>query len=222
AEAAGRAASRRPAALPADAGHRGRQQRLAERHPLASPAPSPHPHGRAGTHRAGMVARSRGKPARLLLRGRHRRPALLAVPQPQHLVPARAVRMTAYAELQVTSNFSFLEGASHAHELVGQAAALGLSAIAITDRNSLAGVVRALSAIRQQGLEKKLQLIIGARIDLRDGPSVLLLPEDRAAYGRLSRLISKGRRAAPKGECELYWSDLLEELDGQQAILLPP
>ncbi|WP_298725422.1 error-prone DNA polymerase [uncultured Ferrovibrio sp.] len=126
--------------------------------------------------------------------------------------------MTAYAELQVTTNFSFLEGASSPEELVRQAIALGLSALAITDRNSLAGVVRAYTEAR----DRDLKIIVGARLDLRDGPSVLCLPENRAAYGRLSRLITKGRRRIEKGECELYWGDLLDSLEGQQIILLPP
>ena len=88
-----------------------------------------------------------------------------------------------YAELQVTSNFSFLRGASHAHELVVTAARLGHRAIAVTDRNTLAGIVRAHVAAK----EAKLQFIVGARIDLQDAPSVLLYPTDREAYGRLSQ-----------------------------------
>ncbi|MEE8534351.1 MAG: PHP domain-containing protein, partial [Alphaproteobacteria bacterium] len=88
----------------------------------------------------------------------------------------------AYAELQVTSNFSFLRGASHAEELVGAAAALGLSAIAICDRNTLAGVVRAHVAARETGM----RLVVGARLDFDCGASVLCFPTDRTAYGRLS------------------------------------
>src|SRR5690348_17722968 len=103
--------------------------------------------------------------------------------------------MTAYAELQVTSNFSFLRGASHPRELVETAKALGHSAIAITDRNSLAGVVRAHAAAEEWGL----RLIIGCRLDLADAPSLLCFPTDRAAYGRLSRLLTLGKRRATKG-----------------------
>ncbi|HEY8245930.1 MAG TPA: PHP domain-containing protein, partial [Hyphomicrobium sp.] len=88
-----------------------------------------------------------------------------------------------YAELQVTTNFSFLRGASHGEELVAQAHALGLAALAVTDRNTLAGVVRAHLAAKELGLK----LIVGARLDLKDAPSVLCLPRDRQAYGRLSR-----------------------------------
>src|SRR5699024_4630949 len=105
-----------------------------------------------------------------------------------------AYERPAYAELQVTSNFSFLRCASHPEELTATAAALGLHAVAITDRNSLAGIVRAHTAAKQFGI----RLIVGARLDLEDAPSLLCLPTDRAAYGRLARLITTGRRRAPK------------------------
>jgi len=124
--------------------------------------------------------------------------------------------MSQYAELQVMSNFSFLEGGAHPHELVGQAAALGLKAIAITDRNSLAGVVRAHQAAKDAGI----QLIIGARIDVTDGPSVLALVPDRPTYARLAKLITLGRRRAPKGECHLATADILEKLQGAKIIVL--
>ena len=97
---------------------------------------------------------------------------------------------TRYAELQVTTNFSFLEGASHPHELIVRAAELGLSAIAITDRNSLAGVVRAQLAAR----ELDVKLIVGCRLTFKDGsPDLLCYPKDRAAYGRLCRLLTVGK-----------------------------
>nr|MCU0894705.1 PHP domain-containing protein [Rhodospirillales bacterium] len=102
--------------------------------------------------------------------------------------------MTAYAELHVTSNFSFLRGASHPEELVAAAAALGHRAIAITDRNTLAGVVRAHAVARLA----EIRFVVGARLDLDDAPSLLCFPTDRAAYGRLSRLLTTGRRRAPK------------------------
>ena len=120
----------------------------------------------------------------------------------------------AYIELQVTTNFSFLRGASHADELMGRAAALGYPALGVTDRNSLAGVVRAHVAAKSAGL----RVLVGARLDVRDGMSVLAYPTDRAAYGRLSRLITLGRRRAPKGACELYGTDVLEYGD----LPLPP
>ena len=116
--------------------------------------------------------------------------------------------MTGYAELHCFSNFTFLEGASHAEELVQQAASLGLKAIAITDRNTLAGVVRAHTAAKDAGV----QLIIGAQLDFADAPSVLCLPTDLAAYSRLSQLISLGRRRVPKGYCLLYWAVFREGL----------
>ncbi|MGE3066005.1 MAG: error-prone DNA polymerase [Variibacter sp.] len=123
-----------------------------------------------------------------------------------------------YVELQITSNFSFLRGASHAHELVATAARLGHRAIAVTDRNTLAGMVRAHVAAK----DAKLQLIVGARIDLQDAPSLLLYPTDREAYGRLSQLITLGRRRAPKGECHLVLTDVLTQAEGQIAIAVPP
>lgn len=101
-----------------------------------------------------------------------------------------------YADLQVTSNFTFLEGASHAEELAAQAATLGHAAIAITDRNSLAGIVRAHITCK----ENNIRLIVGCRLDFRSGDSLLCFPQDRAAYGRLCELLTLGRRRAPKGE----------------------
>src|SRR5438045_3476029 len=101
-----------------------------------------------------------------------------------------------YAELQVTSNFSFLRGASHPDELVVTAAALGHQAIAITDRNSVAGLVRAHHAAKTVGI----RLVIGVRLDLADGTSLLAYPEDPAAYGRLTRPLTLGKPRAPKGE----------------------
>jgi len=126
--------------------------------------------------------------------------------------------VTSYAELQVTTNFSFLRGASHPHELAAQAAALGHRAIAVTDRNSLAGVVRMHIAAKDAGLP----LVVGARLDLAGGASLLAFPEDRAAYGRLSRLITLGRRRAPKGECELFRTDVLSHGAGMVLVVLPP
>lgn len=123
-----------------------------------------------------------------------------------------------YAELQCMTNFSLLEGASHGEELAQRAKELGLAAFAVTDRNSLAGVVRAHIAAKDAGI----RFIVGARLDFADGPSALCYPTDRAAYGRLSSLITIGRRRAPKGECLLYWSDFLNQIEGQLVLLLPP
>src|SRR5262249_45649985 len=124
----------------------------------------------------------------------------------------------AYAELQVTSNFSFLRGASHPDELVVTAAALGLAAVAITDRNSFAGIVRAHHAAKTVGL----RLVIGSRLALRDGTRLRPFPEDRAAYGRLCRLLTLGKRRAPKGECHLGWADVVAHGEGQILVVLPP
>ncbi len=123
-----------------------------------------------------------------------------------------------YAELQVTTNFTFLEGGSHAEELVATAKARGLSAIAVTDRNTLAGVARAYLAAK----EADMRLIVGARLDLTDAPSLICLPTDRAAYGRLSRLLTLGQRRAGKGECRLGLDDVAAHAEGQIFLSLPP
>ncbi|NBC33212.1 MAG: DNA polymerase III subunit alpha, partial [Alphaproteobacteria bacterium] len=123
-----------------------------------------------------------------------------------------------YVELQVTSNFSFLHGASHPEELAMTAAALGHPAIAIADRNSLAGVVRAHLACKAAGI----RLVVGARLDLEDGPSLLCFPTDRAAYGRLAKLITRGRRAAAKGACRLTRADVDQAAEGQRLVVVPP
>ena len=121
-----------------------------------------------------------------------------------------------YAELHCLSNFSFLRGASHPEELVARAAELGYSALALTDRNSLAGVVRAHQAAKEHGLH----LLIGAEITPLDAPPVVLIAPNRSAYGRLSRLITRGRRRAAKGECELYLEDIADLAEGLIAIVL--
>ncbi|MBI1207022.1 MAG: DNA polymerase III subunit alpha [Azospirillum sp.] len=125
--------------------------------------------------------------------------------------------MTGYAELQVMSNFSFLEGASHGSELALTAAALGMTAFAVTDRNTLAGVVRAHLAAKSAGI----RLVVGCRLDFQDGPSLLCYPTDRAAYGRLSRLLTLGKRRAPKGECHLWRADLWEHDQGCRFVAVP-
>src|SRR5215831_18795191 len=122
-----------------------------------------------------------------------------------------------YAELQVTTNFSFLRGASHPDELVLTAAALGHQAIAITDRNSFAGIVRAHHAAKEIGI----RLVVGCRLDLCDGTSLLAYPTDRTAYGRLTRLLTLGKRRALKGECHLDYADVVAHGDGQIVIVLP-
>ena len=122
----------------------------------------------------------------------------------------------AYAELHAKTNFSFLEGASHPDELVAQAAALGYRALAITDRHSLAGVVRAAIAAKQVGLK----LLIGAEVLPADAAGAVLLATDRTSYGRLSRLLTLGRRRAPKGQCELVFDDVASHSQGLLACVL--
>ena len=110
-----------------------------------------------------------------------------------------------YTELQVTTNFSFLQGGSHPEELVEKAAELRLSGIGITDRNSLAGVVRAHVAAKSLGI----QILPGARLDFADAPSLLAYPMNKEGYCRLSALLSKGNLRTEKGKCLLYKEDAL-------------
>jgi len=127
--------------------------------------------------------------------------------------------MSSYAELQATSNFSFLRGASHPEELALAAEALGLPAIGVTDRNTLAGVVR----LWTEAKPLKVRSLTGCRLDFADGtPSVLCYPSHREAYGRLTRLLTVGQRRAKKGGCVLHWSDFLEHGDGQLVLIVPP
>ena len=126
--------------------------------------------------------------------------------------------MSAYAELAVTTNFSFLRGASHPQEMVARADELGLAAIGIADRNSLAGVVRAYDEARK----RKIKLLVGSRLVTVDGFEVLAYPTDRAAYGRLCRLITAGNLKAKKGECHLTFEDIFGASAGQIFIALPP
>ncbi len=139
------------------------------------------------------------------------------------------VKKHGYAELAVTTNFSFLRGASHPQEFVAAAALYGLSAIGIADRNTLAGVVRAYDALSHHNLahpdlpEKKPKLLIGARLVFKDGtPDILAYPRDRTAYGRLCRLLSSGKLKAEKGDCDLSLADLLEFEKGLLLAVMPP
>ena len=138
-------------------------------------------------------------------------------PPPIPKVELSQSRDLPYAELHCKTNFSFLEGASHPDELVNRAIELGYSAIAITDRHSLAGIVRAHAAAK----ESDLKLLIGAEIAPVDASRVVLLATDRAAYGQLARLISVGQRRAPKGECELTLDDIAQHSNGLLAAVAP-
>lgn len=134
--------------------------------------------------------------------------------------PPKAVASSeyAYAELDVTTNFSFLRGASHPDELVFTSALLGQKAMAVTDVNSVAGVIRAYAAARDI---ENFHLIVGARLAFTDAPDVLVWASDREAYGRLCRLLTIGRRRAPKGQCHLSLDDFLDHHEGLLAALAP-
>jgi len=130
--------------------------------------------------------------------------------------------MNAYAEIAVTTNYSFLRGASHPGELVQRAADLRHAAIGMADRNTLAGIVRAYAAL-QAVKENKPKLLVGARLVFVDGtPDILAYPTDRAAYGRLCRLLSAGKLRAPKGECHLALDDLLKWQEGLLLAVMAP
>src|SRR6266446_4223535 len=185
-----------------------------------------------------MVAPSRAEAdARLLPRGGQRGSPLLALSRwtvrardrPSALVCAWVVRMNApvpaYAELAVTTNFSFLRGASSPEEFVVAATLYGLHAIGIADRNSLAGVVRAYDALDHPDLAelKKPRLLVGARLVFKDQtPDILAYLTDRESYGRLCRLISVGKLRAEKGDCTLNFDDLVQWQGGMLLALVPP
>jgi error-prone DNA polymerase len=151
---------------------------------------------------------------------------------------ATGIEPPAYAELAVTTNFSFLRGASHPKEMVATADALGLAAIGIADRNSFAGVVRAFETWKkiekrkaeeaeQTGAPKEptVKLLVGTRLVTTDGFEVLAYPTDRAAYGRLCRLLTAGNRKikkGEKGECLIFFEGILAASQGQMLIALPP
>ncbi len=127
-----------------------------------------------------------------------------------------------YAEIGITTNFSFLRGGSHPEDYVHQASELRLPVIGLADRNTLAGVVRAYKELKNSDLTHPPRLLIGARLVFTDGtPDILAYPRDRDAYGRLCRLLTRGKRAAGKGECHLVLADLLDFAEGQLLVLMP-
>src|SRR3954447_19769340 len=132
-------------------------------------------------------------------------------------MPPPPVAQSPYVELGVTSPFSFLRGASDAIELTLTALDQGYDSIGIADRNTLAGVVRMHSACHGAGLKP----LIGCRLDLADGPSLLAYPIDRDGYGRLSRLLSLGKMRSEKGECDLSLSDVTAHQEGIAFIAWP-
>jgi error-prone DNA polymerase len=123
-----------------------------------------------------------------------------------------------YIELQVTTNFSFLRGASHPEEMVEQASEYDYHAIAITDRNTLAGVVRAHATAKKSGM----RIIPACRLDLQDGPSLLVFPTDINAYAQLSNLLTVGNLRTEKGKCLLYKADVYNHATGSKFIVIPP
>jgi error-prone DNA polymerase len=130
-----------------------------------------------------------------------------------------------YAEIGITTNFSFLRGGSHPQDYVHQASLFGLSAIGIADHNTLAGVVRAYTELENPGIKFKPKLLIGSRLVFTDDtPDILAFPRDRAAYGRLCQLLTRGKRGEDtlKGECHLKFDDLLEFAEGQLLALTLP
>ncbi|HEX7791703.1 MAG TPA: PHP domain-containing protein, partial [Afipia sp.] len=133
------------------------------------------------------------------------------------------MKITDYAEIGITTNFSFLRGGSQPQEYVREASALRLSAIGIADHNTLAGVVRAYKELRNSEVQHKPRLLIGARLVFADGtPDILIYPRDRAAYGRLCQLLTRGKLAAGKGGCHLKLDDLLDFAEGQLLVLSLP
>ncbi|MNI17409.1 Error-prone DNA polymerase [compost metagenome] len=122
-----------------------------------------------------------------------------------------------YAELQVTTHCSFLRGASSAEELFLKASELGIEAIGVVDRNSLAGIVLALEASRATGL----RLVVGCPLDLQDGMWVLVYPTDRLPHSRLTRLITLGKSRGGKNNCILYWDDVIAYSDRIIGIMVP-
>ncbi len=125
--------------------------------------------------------------------------------------------MIRYAELQATSHFSFLRGASSPEDLFSQAALCGIEALAVCDRSSLAGIVRAHQASKATGV----RAVVGCRLDLTDGTALLVYPTDRTAYGRLCRLLTLGKGRAGKAACDLDWEDVESWSEGLLAMLVP-
>jgi error-prone DNA polymerase len=130
----------------------------------------------------------------------------------------RLARSMSYTELQVTTNFTFLRGASHPEEFVQQASEYGYTAIAITDRNTFAGIVRAHAAAKKLSM----RVIPACRLDLIDGQSLLAYPTDIQAYARVSNLITTGNLRTEKGKCELYKADVYQFAQGSKFIVVPP
>jgi error-prone DNA polymerase len=133
-----------------------------------------------------------------------------------------------YAEIGITTNFSFLRGGSDPRAYVHQASEFGLAAIGIADHNTLAGVVRAYKELENPKVIHKPKLLIGSRLVFIDGtPDILVYPRHREAYGLLCQLLTRGKRGSEfekteKGECHLRLDDLMEFAEGQLLVLALP
>ncbi|MBI1867825.1 MAG: error-prone DNA polymerase [Methylocystis sp.] len=140
----------------------------------------------------------------------------------EETTPGKGAGAPRYAELATTTNFSFLRGASHPEEMVARAIELGHCGVGVADRNSLAGVVRAYSSLREnKAAAPGFRLAVGARLVFADAtPDILCYPKDRAAYGRLCRLLTRGNARAEKGQCTLYLDDLIECGEGVQLVAM--
>jgi error-prone DNA polymerase len=152
---------------------------------------------------------------------------VVAFPEAKHSAPRPSIPPPAYAELAVTTNFSFLRGASDPEELVIAAKQLGLRGLGIADRNSVAGVVRAHVAAKEletaENGKREFKIAVGARLVFADAtPDILVYPRDRAGWGRLTRLLTLGKRRAEKGDCILRLPDLLDFIEGLNLIVVPP
>src|SRR5256885_12387320 len=135
---------------------------------------------------------------------------------------------SAYAEIGITTNFPFLRGGSDPRAYVHEASRLNIPVIGIADHNTLAGVVRAWNELDNPAVIHKPKLLIGSRLVFIDGtPDILVYPRDRAAYGLLCQLLTRGKRGGDaeriaKGECHLKLDDLLEFSEGQLLVLTLP
>jgi len=171
----------------------------------------------AGTAVAARAAPFRARPNTVYLYGLRQNAGPRGAPDPgaaTRLFPM----LPAYAELHCLSNFSFLRGASHPDELARRAQALGYAALALADECSLSGVVRAHLAAKEVGLP----LVVGSEVAIDDGTKLVLLVTDRASYGNLSQLITRGRRSAAKGSYALSRDDVAAFAAGLLALWVPP
>jgi len=124
--------------------------------------------------------------------------------------------MEIYEPITAT-NFSFLRGASHPHEIVTQAKMLGLKGVGIADKNTLSGVVRAHVKAKELGIK----ILIGARLVDKEQHETIIYPKNRQSYAALSKIISDGNRRTKKGECDLEKSDIIEAMNDASIIFMP-